>query len=245
MAGKGRLGLARRIPPTAAPVESRAKGTESLVSPSPAPVSHRPAPVSVLVADVSSLPAPAPRIGFDPVCPRLERGEAAGVPGALSRLLAFGAVARGSEDGLSPPRWPHPSPVTEAVPFARVSSDAHGPAADGCVPNARGCGRWGEGLSHLPALRRRPAPPCRLPSLCPECSHFAAAAPIRAGWAPMAAPTPPLRQRHDRSAGNRDTGAGISYTAAAKWDTGGGARSAPPVAPARHALLSWRSAEEG
>jgi len=74
------------------------------------------------------------------------------------------------------------------------------------------------------------------PSLCPECPRFVV--------------PPAIRGEPDQSgdvgkggsgptAGIRDTSAANSYTRAAKWDTGLGLQSSPPVASVRHELLSW------
>ncbi|CAO3408425.1 hypothetical protein [Azospirillum largimobile] len=134
--------LARRIPPLGAAVESRAKGTESVVSQWPAVVSHRPATVSPSVADMSPLVAFALRIGFDPVCPRFARGRRQPRRDGLSRLPAVGALACGPDRGLLPRKkaagQPRRPDLSHLPAFRRPAGDPRGSQGFSCVANARG-----------------------------------------------------------------------------------------------------------
>ncbi len=214
--------LAGRIPPVGAGVESRANGTESGVSPSPAAVSHQPAPVSPLVAERSHLAAAGLRIGFDPVCPRLV---GAGCP-ACSRLGGrIVAWARGGEKRFGP-ICPRLRRLPQLIRLGLCPECSRFGVR--CIPVCPICprfvvlaGEWGR------------------PSLCPKCSRFAVPLPIRddrGGSGTVG------RRRSGRSAGIRDTGAGNSYTSAAKRDTALGGDSLPSVASIRHQPLSWRLA---
>lgn len=235
--------LAGSIPPPAAGVESRANGTDSVVSPSPAAVSHRPALLSLLLADRSALAAPVLRIGSDPVCPRFVRVEVPVAGGRLSHLLAVGAVRRTEPRPAVPrilaARPPHPSPLPgEERRFGpicpRLRIPIHALRSALCPECSRLRVRGGRSYpvcSRFAAVARLNG----LPSLCPKCSRFVIPPAIRGdggrsagvawGWC-------------GRSAGIRDTGAAISYTSAAKRDTGLGLQSSPPVASLRCQPLS-------